>query len=86
MMTVQKGKYYIIAGIDLFILQIHRWESLDENLRTGSLIIGILVGIATLVKFIQDIRKNRIESKLKELDLQRKQEETRRFFEEKYRA
>jgi hypothetical protein len=84
MMTLQRLKYYLIAGADLIILQIHRFDFFDESIKRGSLIVGFLVGIVTLIKFIQDIIKNSKDNKLKDLEIRRKEEETRRFFEQKY--
>jgi hypothetical protein len=81
-----KLKYYLVAVSDAIFLQIiHDWEWFDESTKRVSIVIGIAIGIITVVKGVQDFLKNRIERKMKILDLKKKEEETRRFFETKYR-
>jgi hypothetical protein len=82
-----KLRYYVIAIADVTFLQIvHKidWSWFDESMKRVSIVMGVIVGIITIVKGIQDFLKNRIEIKNKALDLKRKDEEIRRFFEQKY--
>lgn len=82
---IQAIKYYLMAVIDLFLLQMHFWDWVDETVRRGSVVAGLLIAVLTAVKLWQDIRKNADERALKRLERQRKEEEFRRFMEEEYR-
>jgi hypothetical protein len=78
-------KYYLIAVGDAIFLQIvHDWQWFDDTAKRCSIVIGILIGVITVIKGVQDFLKNRLDRKMKALDLKRKEEEVRRFFESKY--
>lgn len=68
-------KYYLLAGVNVIILQVHRVPGLDERIKTLSLIVGLLIGIITVVKFIMDIKAKVRENKLLDLEIKRKEHE-----------
>jgi hypothetical protein len=85
MINMHNVKYYVIATLDIIFLQIiHDWTWIDESLKRASLFLGIVVGIITAIKGVQDFLKNRQDRKLKQMDIKIKEEEVRRFFETKY--
>jgi hypothetical protein len=84
----QEVKFYLIACLDIVILQIHNLEWVDENVKRASMIIGLLVGVLTAIKFTLDIisklHDDYMKKQIKKLELKKKQEEIRRFFEHKH--
>jgi uncharacterized membrane protein len=80
-----KFKYYAIAVIDVMILQVHHLEWLDESVKRASLIVGLVVGVFTAIKFYQDIMKNHTERKIQLMKERMEEERIRRFFEQKHK-
>jgi hypothetical protein len=85
MSNVQKAKYYFLAVMDIIILQIHKIDWFDESIKRASIIVGILVGLFTVVKLYFDIISKAKDNKLKGFEIRRREEEERRFFEQKYK-
>lgn len=83
---IKEVKYYVLGIVDVILLQLHNLEFLDETLKTASLVVGLIVGILTAIKFYFDLIRGKKEDRLKDLELQKKQEEVRRFFEDKYKS
>lgn len=78
-------KLYLYSGFDLCVLIIATLADIDVEIRILLGMVGIIVAILTAVKIVQQIRKDRIENKIKTLDLKLKEEEVRRFFENKHK-
>jgi hypothetical protein len=85
MSSIAKAKYYLLAVIDVVLLNLHRIEELDENVKRASLWIGLVIGVLTLVKLGLDIYNKYQTVRSNNIDIRRKQEEERRFFEAKYK-
>lgn len=82
-------KYYVIAILDAsFLGFVHEvnWTWFDDSMKRISIVVGIIIGIITIVKGVQDYITNRLKRKLTQLEVKKKEEEVRRFFEEKYKS
>ena len=77
-------RLYLTALADLFILGISLMADIDPVLRTAGLLVGVLVGVLTFLKMLQALKTGATERKLKKLELQKKEEEIRRYFQEKH--
>ena len=67
------NRLYAISIGDILFLAFSVVADLDPYLRTGGLIVGIVVGIVTAMRMWQDFKVRRIEAKLKEIELKEKQ-------------
>jgi hypothetical protein len=84
-MMMQNLRYYILAVFtETFIVQVHFWELADEWLKRVSIVAGIAVAVFTVIKFYQDISNKNLDNRIKRLDIKKKEEEVRRFFQQKY--
>lgn len=63
------SKLYLNALLDVMLIMIATLSNLDLQIRIGAGIVGILLGLLTCVKFIQDIRLKYIETKRKKVEL-----------------
>lgn len=80
------AKYYGLAVVtEAILLQSHFWEGVDEWIKRCTMIAGIAIALFTAIKLYQDIAGRTLDNKLKRLDIEKREEEVRRFFEDKYR-
>ncbi len=78
-------KLYLSALAEISLVIIAAIADIDLHLRIVTGAAGIILAILTGIKFVQDIKRNRFELKLKKLELEKKDEEFRRYMEEKHK-
>lgn len=78
-------KLYLSALAEISLVIIAAIADIDLYLRIVTGAAGIILAILTGIKFVQDIKRNRFELKLKKLELQKLDEEFRRYMEEKHK-
>lgn len=82
---IQNVKLYLGAVFtEVFLVQISSWDFVDESLKRLSITAGIVVAVFTAIKIYQDISIRHLDSKMKRLEIRKKEEEERRFFEQKF--
>lgn len=74
-------KLYISAFADIALILIATLADLDLEIRIVTGLAGFVLAILTSVKFIHDIRNQRIDGKIKRLELSKKEEEFKRYME-----
>jgi len=82
---IHNVKLYISAVCtEILLFTMNYLDALDEGLKRGLNVAGLIVAVLTAMKLYNDIVNGQLDRQIKKLDKQRKEEETRRYFEEKY--
>jgi hypothetical protein len=64
-------KHYLMIMLDAILLSVVWLESVDLVLKTMSLLLGIAIGVYTIVKIREDLGLTRIQRKIKEEELRK---------------
>jgi len=64
-------RYYCIAVIDIFLLQVYFWDWVDHTVRTLSVFAGLVIAVLTALKLWQDLKNKVLEGNLKKLEIQK---------------
>lgn len=77
-------KLHFVALWDVALLAAVTLGDVDSLTRVVAGIVGIIVGIVTVIRLWSKYRNDRTDQKIKNIDLEIKEEQRRRFFQEKY--
>ena len=77
-------KLYAVSIADIALIGFSIFAEIEFELRVVGLLIGLVVGVLTVLKLVTDLKIRRIEHKMKNIELRRKEEEERLFFQEKF--
>lgn len=85
-LPIQKAGVYVQSAIETTALLYLSLADIDAFTRVVAGVVGVLLGLLTAVKILQRIRSNHVQYLRDRLDLKMKDEEVRRFFENKYNS
>jgi hypothetical protein len=83
---MKSQKLYVISFLETVILGFVSLADLDIYLRIAAGFVGIALSILTGLKIYQQIMKDRIQTDILHSERRIKEEEERRFFENKYQS
>jgi hypothetical protein len=75
-------KLYLSSLLDVAILMVASLADLEMEIRVAVALVGVVLSIMTGIKLVQQIRHNAMENRIKEIELRRKEEEDRLYFEQ----
>lgn len=77
-------KLYASAVLDMMLILMATLADLDLEIRIAVGLAGLVLSVLTCIKFVHDIKLKRIDGKLKKLELDRKEEDFRRYMQAKH--